>query len=59
MWIRFDNWNVGGVSATATGGPNTRNSSKIYDLENEPGHIWGFPEVSRVTRDHAGAHGIS
>ena len=33
---------------------NNRNppkSSKINDLENEPGHVWRRPKVSGVTRD--------
>ena len=28
-----------------------KKSSEINDLENEPGHVWRLPKVSRVTMD--------
>ena len=32
---------------------NHQKSSRINDLENEPGHVWRLPEVSGVTSDQA------
>ena len=34
-------------------------SSKINDLENEPGHVWRLPKVSGVTRDDIWHHETS
>ena len=34
-------------------------SSKINDLENEPGHVWRLRKVSRVTRDDSWHHKTS
>ena len=46
-----------GCEALSSRGPHMRTpeihqkSSKINDLENEPGHVWRLPGVSGVTRD--------
>ena len=36
-----------------------KKSSEIYDLENEPRHVWILPGISEVTRDDIWHHETS